>query len=304
MLKRVLSENHEITLSKLKDFVTIKKTKKHKKIRGFDFNFLNSVHLNNYKENHEKEETIEMTNIHLLNSINTQTVDDNKDTCILFYDLEDKIHRKNENEVYLCIHKKLDPKVVENILDSKYPGCTAGCIKSLENLAGKRFIMKLQDRITKSKTMKEIIGLTIGILKVEGKYVDMFKDIALSILMLEAVGGYQAIIDFPTNFSSVIVMLMFGSVIIPLFLSTLHLVVNRKKIIRESNSSRMRKYITIILCWSLSFLNPIILDAYYQELKEDVRKMTENYNDDAMKVQKKCKSIKKEAVKFHKIELG
>ena len=122
--------------------------------------------------------------------------------------------------------------------------------------------------------------------------------------MLEAIGGYQAIIDLPTHFSCVIVMLMFGSIIIPIFLSTLHLVVNRKNIIEESNFSRMRKYITISFFWIISFLNPIILDAYYHELKEDVRKMTEQYNDGAMKIQKRCNNIKKEAVQFHKIELG
>ena len=127
---------------------------------------------------------------------------------------------------------------------------------------------------------------------------------SLSILMLDAIGGYTAVIHLPTNFSCVIVMLLFGSIIIPLFLSTLHLVVNRKKIITESNTSRMRKYITIILCWILSLLNPIILNAYYHELKEDVRKMTQNYNTDVIRIQKKCRNIKKEVVQFHKIELG
>ena len=214
-----------------------------------------------------------------------------------------KIHVKNENQIHFCLHKKLDPKVVKNILDSKFPGYVACCIEYLENLAGKKFITKIQDK-KKSEKVKEIIGTIVGIIKVEAKYVDMFKDIALSILMLEAIGGFQAIIDLPTNFSCVIVMLMFGSIIIPLFLSTLHLVVNRHQIIEESNFSRMRKYITIIICWIFSFLNPIILDAYYHELKEDVRKMTENYSNGAMKVLKRSKNIKKETVQFHKIELG
>ena len=58
------------------------------------------------------------------------------------------------------------------------------------------------------------------------------------------------------------------------------------------------------LLWILSFLNPIILDAYYNELKEDVRKMTQNYNVEAMTTVRKCRNIKKEIVQFHKIELG
>ena len=164
--------------------------------------------------------------------------------------------------------------------------------------------MEIQDKITKSEITKKIIGITIGIIKVEAKYIDLFKDTALSFVMLKATGGFEAIINLPTNFSCVIVILMFLSVLIPLFLSTLHLVVNRKNILNEESFSRIRKYITISICWIFSFLNPIILDAFYQELKEDIRKMTQNYNDEAMITVRKCRHIKIEIVQFHKIELG
>jgi len=199
----------------------------------------------------------------------------------------------------------MEPKVVENILDSGEPGCTAGCIEKFENCVGRRLITELQDKITESPILKEILGTTFGVTKLIAKYVDLFKDIALSILMLNAVGSFQSVWEFKTNFSSVIVLTMFSSVIVPLFLSTLHLVVNRKKIIEEEETfSRTRKYLTITLCWIASFLNPIILDAYYQELKEDVRKLTENHDIRAMTTIRKCRKIKNQIVTFHKTELG
>ena len=198
-------------------------------------------------------------------------------------------------------HKKMETKVVENILDSGEPGC----IKKFENCVGRKLITKLQDEITKSPIIKEILGTTFGVTKLIAKYVDLFKDIALSILMLNAVGSFQSVWEFNTSFSSVIVLTMFSSVIVPLFLSTLHLVVNRKKIIEEEDTfSRTRKYLTITLCWIASFLNPIILDAYYQELKEDVRKLTENHDIRAMALMRKCRKIKNQIVTFHKTELG
>merc|ERR1711893_95477 len=107
-----------------------------------------------------------------------------------------------------------------------------------------------------------------------------------------------------TNFSSVIVLTMFSSVVVPLVLSTLHLVVNRNKILEEHTFSTRRKYLTITLCWIASFLNPIILDAYYQELREDVRKLSENLDIRAMALMRKCRKIKNQIVTFHKIELG
>ena len=266
--------------------------------------FMDSIHINNYKINHENQDAVDMTNIHILNIINSRTIEDVKKTCVTFYDLEEEIHGKVESEIHWCLHKKLDPKVIQRILDSKFPGCSDGCIKSLENLAGKRFIMNLQDKITKSEKIKETIGLMIGIIKVETKYLDLFKDTALTILIFQAIGSFDAILNLPENFSCAIVMLLFESILIPIFLSTLHLVINRNQLFKEGNISRMRKYLIIALCWILSFLNPIILDAYYHELKEDIRKMTQNYNTDAMSVVRKSRKIKKEVVQFHKIELG
>ena len=117
------------------------------------------------------------------------------------------------------------------------PGCTAGCIKGFENEVGRRFITELKDEITKSPRVKEIIGTTLGILKILAKFIDLIKDLALSIVMLEAVGGFQSVWAFKTNFSSIIIITMFSSILIPLFMSTLHLIVNRRKIIDEENFS-------------------------------------------------------------------
>ena len=107
--------------------------------------FLDYITLKDYGENHDQNEAIVNTNVHILNSIHTQEVDRNKDMCELFYQLEQEIHKNNESEIYLCLHKKLDPKVVENILDSGEPGCTAGCIKGFENFVHRRLITEVQN---------------------------------------------------------------------------------------------------------------------------------------------------------------
>ncbi len=250
--------------------------------------------LKNYGNNHDQSEAIEKTNIHILNSIHTQIVDNNKATCELFYKLEQEIHERNESEVHFCLHKKMDPKVVENILDSCEP----------VNIVKRILIMELKDKITKSPIIKEVLGTTFGVIKVVSIYIDLFKDTALSIVILQAVGSLGSVWELHTNFSSVIVITMFSSILIPLLLSTLNLVVNRRKFIEEHNFSRKRKYLTITLCWVASFLNPIILDAYFNELKEDVRKLTENHDIRAMSILRKCRNIKKQIVKFHKTELG
>ena len=266
--------------------------------------FLDFKTLKCYGENHDQIDTIENTNIHILNSINTQNVDNNMGTCELFYELEQEIHEGNESEMHICLHKKMDPKVVENILDSGEPGCTAGCIEGFENCIRRRLITEIQDKITKSPITKEILGTTFGVIKTVTKYVDLYKDTALSLIMFQDVGSFESVWEFKTNFSSVILITMFSSILIPLLLSTFHLIVNRKKVINEDNFSKLGKCLTIALCWIASFLNPIILDVYYQELKEDVRRLTQNHDIRAIPMIRKCRNIKYQMVTFHKIELG
>ena len=267
-------------------------------------NILDYITLKSYSEYHDQNETIVNTNIHILNSLHTQKVDDHTATCKLFYELEHQIHENNESEIHFCLHKKMDPKVVENIIDSGEPGCTAGFIEGFENCVGRRLIMELQDKITNSPIIKEILGTSFGVIKVLTKYVDLFKDTFLTIVMLQAVGSFESVWQFKTNFSSVIVITMFSSILIPLLLSTLNLVVNRRKIINENKFSKSKKYATITFCWIASFLNPIILDAYYNELKEDIRKLTQNHDIRAMTTITKCRNIKNQIVTFHKTELG
>ena len=75
-------------------------------------------------------------------------------------------------------------------------------------------ITELRNKITNSSLVKEILGSTIGIIKILAKFIDLIKDLALSIVMLQAAGGFQSIWDFKTNFSTVIIIAMFSSILI------------------------------------------------------------------------------------------
>ena len=57
--------------------------------------------------------------------------------------------------MHFCLHKKMDPKVVENILNSGEPGCTAGCIEKFENCVGND--RKLRESAGVGK-LQEIVG--------------------------------------------------------------------------------------------------------------------------------------------------
>ena len=133
----------------------------------------------------------------------------------------------------------------------------------------------------------------------------MVKDIGLTLLMLDLIGGTQAIIDLPTNFGSVIVGVMFGSICIPMILSSVQLI-NSKAVTHYhlKCSSRMKSFLKTGLFFLLAPFHPIILDALQHQKMEKARKWAENYNIHAPEIMKQCRSLTRQLATFIKIELG
>ena len=249
-----------------------------------------------YKENHDDQTTVEEVNLHLLHTINTQTIEDQKKTLISFYELEETKHNQNESEIFLCIHKKLDTIVVSKMIDAKFPGC----LQPINNL-----FKNLSNMIIKSEVAKKVLSSIQALIKIELKYVDMCKDLGLSVLMLELIGGIQAIYDLPTNFGSVIVVVMFTSIFLPMIISTLHLInanVVDEYILKSYN--KIQKFLLTVLFLLMSPFHPIILDTLHHQKLEKARRLANKYKIEAIKALEKCKSIKKQLVTFFKIELG
>ena len=135
----------------------------------------------------------------------------------------------------------------------------------------------------------------------------MFKDCALTINIYYLIGGYQTLIDLPTNFSSVIVMAMAISVTLPLLLSSIHLAVNNPGMIINStkkHQNKLKTFFLILLCFICTPISPIILTSYYQNCKEKARKLAKLNNPKAVDVIEQSRKMKIQVVEFMKLELG
>ena len=194
------------------------------------------------------------------------------------------------------------------IIDSKFPGCLEGCKKGLEKMVGTKFIEKLTDKINSSERTKVVLATFSSVLKMEMKFIDLFKDLGLSFYMLGIIGGLQAIIDLPTSFKSVVVTVMFMSVFVPSLLSSLHLAVNNPMMIfgasSDKNVSRVRRYLSVPLCFLLSVTNQIFLTCLYEENKEKARKLAQRCDTNVIKTMTWCRRIKQQNIKFAQLELG
>ena len=61
-------------------------------------------------------------NSFLFHIIFTKSRDENKDICREIYAFEEEIHNSDKCEIYCCLHKNLDPLIMEYILETQFPG--------------------------------------------------------------------------------------------------------------------------------------------------------------------------------------
>ena len=82
--------------------------------------------LGRYETDHDNPNVINKVNIYLLRKILTQNLDITEQMCRQFYDLEVKIHWgigsiNRDSEIFMCLHKRLYPKIIQNLVDAKFP---------------------------------------------------------------------------------------------------------------------------------------------------------------------------------------
>ena len=138
-------------------------------------------------------------------------------------------------------------------------------------------------------------------------FADIMKDLCLTILMLGLIGGPRAIVDLPTNFGSAIVGVMFASIVLPMLLGSLHLAVNNFNMFYDASSksiSTLRKCLVTMLLFLLSPIIPVILESRFLDTAKEARKLAQNYNLEAVQKNSQCRRIKKQILRFKKIELG
>ena len=211
--------------------------------------------------------------------------------------------------MYAYLHRSFDPKLVQKMVDAKYPGITDALINAIQDLARRPIIFEIKDFINSSETAKTILENFVAIVKIELKLFDLVKDLGLSILMLGLVGGFRAIIDLPTNFGPVMVLTMFGSIFIPIMVSTLHLGWNNFNMFLpemrvDQSSSKLKKFLKTALLFLLSPVLPMILETHFLQTSEEARELSQNYNKAAVFKKQNCRNIRKQQIIFGRIELG
>ena len=252
--------------------------------------------MESYEINHSDSDIIEKVNTFYLFKIWSEHSITVTNEYLKLLDLEMRVHGENKSEVYRCLKNNLDPLIIDKIFSAKNPGIIAWFKKILFRLSEKHhFRLK---GLRKAK-------LFATILMIELKYFDQVKDTALTLLIIYLVGDLESVVNVPNNFSSVVVIIMLVSIVVPFLMSSLHLSVNNPfMILPNKGYSWLTKSYMRITCLLISWINPILLRTKLDQARKLVTQLAKYYHPDVTKSIEKCRSIDIQLAKFHKIEIG
>ena len=140
-------------------------------------------------------------------------------------------------------------------------------------------------------------------------YIDLTKDVFITVTVLILIGGPQTLIDSPRSFPSVVVMLLIASIILPLLLSSLQLARDRPEIIYGEGfytQSRWRQNLGRIGIVLMAFINPVLIIRAYESNQEKLKfQGLKNMSyEDIKKISTKGDLIQRSYLKYVRIELG
>ena len=257
-------------------------------------------------EYHNEDNKNEEINSVLFHIILTKSKEEITSTCRAVYALEAVEHKNDKNEIYCCLYKNLDLSIMETILNIQFPSLFKKIMDYLENLA---VVSKCLDYIKETKCIQIFFNTMLRLFKIEVQYLDILKDSLIAFSLYRVVGGYRAMMEFPSNFPTIVVLCFFSSVIIPIFFATLHLATHHPFIIfnimpSETIKSGFKRTLMTIFCLLLSFLNPLLLINAYESAKEGREAMAKAMDARINCQMRNLKAIKHQWLTFIKIELG
>ena len=257
-----------------------------------------------YEKDHENPEMIELINTHLLHIIYTQEKDKAQEIFRKVYTVEERHYSGNNSEIFYRFRTNFNPQVVSEILEAKFPGLTQATIDYIEGCFSRccsRVITKIQDSVTKSEWKTQVFQTLLKIVKIQATFIDLLKDSMLTYSMFRTVGGLDTLINFPTNFSSVIIMISFGLIWGPIILSTLTLVLDNPSLIYKTGKENgiVRRIFATVICIFCSFLNPVLLIKTLEKAQDEARKEAKR-NQDPKQITAKFSEYRR--VKLHYVQ--
>ena len=146
-----------------------------------------------------------------------------------------------------------------------------------------------------------------AIVSILSHIIDIVKDSLLTLTLLIIIGGPIAIKEFPTNFSSAVVLCWMGTIIVPILLSSLHLALTKPFLV--FNSTRLRamrggRVVAALGCLLLSPLNTVVLKTNLEITQQRAIEAARDLSDKTLDLFQDCEDMETKLQEYLQIKLG
>ena len=252
---------------------------------------------------HNDPETIKDLNNYLLHIINSKKIQEIKEICKQYYALEADVHKNDKSAIFRCLHQRLHPSVITEVIEAETPGLRSKFYDWIEKKLKTKAITSVRNKIIQTPRLSQLVSILLTIIKIESATLDIVKDLFLAAWIIYLVGGPEALWNYHTNFSCVIGILALGTVIVPLALSSLHLMIENPWAILPFETHLSRPKMTLIT-FLLMPINSILLINSYQSAKEQARTAAEQSRKNLFQKFENYRKMKTLFVEHLHIELG
>ena len=207
--------------------------------------------------------------------------------------------QNTEADIFSRLKNHYHPEIAKFVIESKFPGLVAKYLPFIQNI-----LHHLSSFLDKFHGLSLLARKSLNIIS---HYIDTFKDVYILYLMVIINGGPGTLVDYPSKFSTIVIMCMATTVFCPLLLSSIQLAINNPGLI--FNSKRTDKMSVGLMRGSvilLSVLIPILLNVAHENVNEDIRKESKKSEGSyrLTDLMRKKKEIKTELSRFTKVDLG
>ena len=247
--------------------------------------------LSQYETNHHNKMVLQKLNEIMLNVDFYETEKTKKKGFgSLVFDIEAKYHNRDEKEIYHCLHTRFHASLISLIVED---------ISFVD-----KFRDKLRDMFKEVKISSKIWSILSWFHGIRHVYLDTVKDIHIGIILVFLVGG-GTMFENPSEFSSVLAILFWLTILVPLLISSLNLCIYNPSMIFQNfqEQSKWMKRMMRAGIVVLSILNPIILVNKYEQMNDKLtdhilngKRITADFIDH-------MRSIKEQWLVFFKTDL-
>ena len=259
------------------------------------------------KDNPKDKGASRKINIFLLHILNTKKQAIIKKTFVEFYDNIADVFYMEEAKIFCFLKANIHSLVTADVVEHKFRGLKTKIIDFIEDTVGKRIINDFRDKITETPSLRMSLSSLVAIYHLMSNFLDVAKDIALFFSLLFIMGGPEAVKEFPTNFSSDIVLCWLATIILPVFASSLYLALYAPFLVftsKKLKDMRGGKLMARFGCLTFFLLNTVILETNLEMAEHRATEAARDKSEQTLELYTECQEMESCLNEYLQISLG